>query len=482
MKIKKEIFNKTNLLYIIGIIIFSILFAIPSIKYMLVNKTVLNFKNEFCFLLDNSNRIVQTFIYAVILMGFLTFYYFIIKNRNKIFKNIKQVFTLIFIVSSIFIFTIPFMSSDVFYYLGIGRLNSQYGQNPYYVTMKQYVENENLNIDNDTVMQEGYNSYWADTTVVYGPIWTLICSFISMLSLGNINFGLLLFKIANLLAHMICTYLIYKISKKKIFALLYGLNPFILIEGLVNVHNDIFVILFILLAFYQLIKKKNLLFSIASLAIATDIKYFAVLLLPFFVIYYYRNEKLLKRTLMCMVNGMIFALIVAIPYLLYIQDMQVFMGINTQRGKITKGLYLFISQYFTYPQDLCNMLSNFALYVFVLAYLYKCLNLLLNSKIIFRNEMQHLYLFILAFLFLLITNFQPWYLIWLSPFVIWQKSKNIKLIIQMQILTLFSNMVFLIYSENYVYGVPFFVTFVVGTLICMLYNKKEKIIYVKEGK
>ena len=33
--------------------------------------------------------------------------------------------------------------------------------------------------------------------------------------------------------------LIYKITKKDLFVLLYGLNPFVLFEALVNVHNDI---------------------------------------------------------------------------------------------------------------------------------------------------------------------------------------------------------------------------------------------------
>ena len=43
-------------------------------------------------------------------------------------------------------------------------------------------------------------------------------------------------------------YLLYKISNKKIFSLLYGINPFILIEAIAHVHNDIFIIFFTLLA------------------------------------------------------------------------------------------------------------------------------------------------------------------------------------------------------------------------------------------
>ena len=112
-------------------------------------------------------------------------------------------------------------------------------------------------------------------------------------------------------------------------------------------------------------------------------------------------------------------------------------------------------------------------------YFYKSVKLLFQTEIKFSKEMKNLYWFILTFLWLLISNFQPWYFMWLTPFMFWQNGKNIKLIVQMQILTLVADMVFLAYSEYYIYGVPFFVVFLVGTLVCMLQNKKEKMIYIR---
>lgn len=466
-------------IYLIVFAIFSFLFITPSIIYMAKNKTVLNFDNEFCFLLNNSNRLFQAFIYTIIILGMIGIYYIIIKKRNKIFKNIKQVYITISIISLIFVFTIPFWCSDVFYYLGVGRLEAEYHQNPYYITMKEYVDSNNVNINNDTVMQKGYNNYWSETTVVYGPIWTIICSIIAKLSLGNIDFGLFIFKLCNVLAHMLNCYLIYKISNKKIFTIAYGLNPFILVEGIANVHNDMFVILFILIALYQLLKKKNITLSILSLAMATDIKYFAVLLLPFIVIYFYKDKKIKYRILKCIQYGTVFGIFMLIPYILYINDLQVFKGMSDQQGKIAKGLYLFISQYFTNPSNLVNIISKTMLYMFIIVYTYICTMLLIKPKIKFNIEMKKFFYILLAFIFLLITNFQPWYLIWLSPFILWQKAKNMKLIIQMQLITLIANIVFLIYSENFVYGVPFFMIFVTGTLICIIKNKKERKIYIK---
>lgn len=459
--------------------IFAIGFAFPSVKYWLQERTVLHFTEEFKFLLVEGDGLYQTLFFAFLLLGFVISYGVLIKNRSRIFKREKQIFGFILGTSAIFVLVVPFMSSDVFYYLGIGRLNSQYGQNPYYVTMKDYVEQGNVDLEQDTVMQKGYNNYWSGTTVVYGPVWTMICSVISAMSFGNVDVGLFLFKVMNLLVHLLSCWVIYKMTKKSVFVLLYGLNPFVLIEGIGNVHNDMFVVLFLLLAFYMVLKKKNLVLSVFFLALATDIKYFAILVLPLVVIYFYRNEKIARRIVKCIEYGGLYSVFVIIPYVLYFQDFQVFMGLRTQREQIVKGFYFFVMQYFTNPEGLHELLAETIFYLFVVMYFCYSVCLLCQKKIVWRKEVKELYGFILGFLFLLITNFQPWYFMWLTPFLFWQNSRNIKLIVQMQILTLVANMVFLVYSEYYVYGVPYFVVLIVGILVCMVKNKKEKVVYVR---
>ena len=467
----------------IAMIVISIFFVMPSVLYIFKNGTVFNFNGnlEFCFLLTNNiDRLYQAIVYFVVLLMYVIFYSLIIKNYKKIFKEEKKVYKFVFIISLIFVLMIPFWSSDVFYYLGIGRLSSKYHQNPYYVDMKSYIDNNEINIQNDTVIQKGYKNYWSETTVVYGAFWTLICSIISFLSFGNLDFGLLIFKIINLMVHIGNCVLLYKISKKKIFSLIYGLNPFVLIEGIGNVHNDIFIILFMLLSIYALIKKKNIIISLLFLALATDIKYFSVLLLPLIVIYYAKDQKLKKRIICCVLYGGLFFIFAIIPYILYIRDINVFLGLIEQRSRIAKGLYLVITQYFHNLEYLVDFIKTLVLEIFVVIYIFECFTLLFAKKVKFYKGIRKIYLFIIAFLFLIITNFQPWYFMWLIPFIIWQKSDNIRLIIQMQIMTLFANIVFLIYSENYIYGVPFFGILIIGILSCMLYNKKRKIILLKK--
>ena len=174
---RKRIDDFLNNSYIIKslFIISCILFVLPSLIYLFNNKTIYGFDKWFCFFMNDSNRNFQTMIYILILTIMTVLYFIIIKKNNEFFKGIKDILIYVLIASCVFIFSINFTSSDVFYYLGIGRLDSKYGQNPYYTTIKEYVDSNSVD-ESDTVLMQGYLNDWADTTVVYGSIWTLICN------------------------------------------------------------------------------------------------------------------------------------------------------------------------------------------------------------------------------------------------------------------------------------------------------------------
>ena len=487
MKEKLEKINKPILLKIV-FIISSFLFIVPSLKYFIENKTVYKFEQWFKFLLDDSNRMNQTILYVIVLSIITLFYILIIKNRNKLFKNFKSIIKYIAVVGCIYVFTIPFVCSDVFYYLGVGRIDSRYGQNPYYVTIKEYVDtgDNNQYLAQDTVLAQGYINDWSDTTVVYGPVWQLICKVIAIFSFGNINIGLLVFKIVNLLIHLVNCYLIYKVTGKKIFALIYGLNPFVLIEGIVCVHNDIFIVLFILLSLYFLLKKKNLLLSVIFLALCTGIKYFSILLLPFIIIYHFRKEKPLSRLFNCIKYGIIFAVTLLIPYLIYAQDLSILAGMGAQQEKVAKSIYIPISEYFSSSISI-GKLSTLLLSIFVIIYFFTCITLLFKKKILFRDMIQIYTIFLLVFLFALITQFQPWYLMWLMPVIMWHNPNNLKVLSLIGIIAEFSNSVFLLNGEGFINGTPFISIMFIGILLCALIieknSKKRKLnCYIKNLK
>lgn len=474
---RKQLNKKTNKLVKFIFITASILFAIPSIIYFIQKKTVLQFEPYFQFLYDAQvSRATQTILYIVILAILAVAYFAIVKRRKEIFKNIKEVFIFIAIISLIFVAVLPFTSSDIFYYLSVGRIDSKYHQNPYYTTIKEFVEQgENSKyLQTDKVLEQGYNNYWADTTVVYGPVWQLVCKLVAGVSFGNIDFALLIFKLLNVFVHLCNCYLIYKISHKKIFTLLYGLNPLVLIEGIACVHNDIFVVLFMLLALYFLTQKKNLVSTVVFLAISTAIKYFAIILLPFVIIYYFKEEKPLKRFEKCIQYGLIFLIVFAIPYIFFVRDAQVLSGLFVQQEKLAKSFYIILNEYFKGPDISATTVNHILLGAFTIIYFFTCIVLLNKKEIFLRNEMKKANYFVMAFLFLLITNFQPWYVIWLFPLLMWQSSENIKWIPQIAIITEFANSIFLTYGEGWQNGVPFTFILIVGSLGIWIINQKTK--------
>ncbi len=409
-------------------------------------------------------------------------YYLIIKNKDKIFKNTNQIFKYIAIISLIFVIVIPFWCSDVFYYLGIGRLYSEYEKNPYYTTIKEYVDShKSVDLEKDTVLKQGYNNVWSKTTVVYGPIWTSICGGIAKLSFGNIDFGLLVFKLINALVHVLNCYMIYKIWNKKTFTLMYGLNPFVLIEGISNVHNDMFVLLFILVATYMLVKKKNIWATVVFLSLAAAIKYFAILLLPIFVLYYYKDKKLHKRMLLGGVCILFFVALVLIFYLPFVEDFEVFKGMQTQQGKLAKSMYVAIRLIFPNYATVPGKVNRILILTFIILYFIKCLNLLIKKEIKIEKEMREHTIYLMIFLFLLITNFQPWYLIWLFYCIFWQKKENVFYLINLCLSTLFANCVFLLNSEAWTYGGTFFGIILVSIIGLKLLgdNKKIRSLYGK---
>ena len=321
-------------------IILSIFFIAPSIIYLLRNGTILGFENYYNFFInDGHNKTFSSITYLCFFIALMAIYLYFINNKDS-FKNIKHVLLYAGGISIIFIFMLPWNSSDIFYYMGVGELNSVYGQNPYYVTIKDYCQNNPEVTNQDSIMKQGNMNFWANTTVVYGPIAQLLFSSITKISFKNVDICILLFKIFNLIIHILNCYIIYKITKKIKFSIIYGLNPYIMLEFMGMVHNDIIVVFFVLMSLYFLLKKKMLLPSVTFLAIATGIKYFTVLLLPVVVLYYYKDEKkLLKRIAMCILNGILFIFIILLEYMLYFKDITIFTAMMVQTERYCKSIY-----------------------------------------------------------------------------------------------------------------------------------------------
>lgn len=143
-----------NKLIKIFFVILSIALVIPSLIYIIKNGTVSGFDTYFNFFIgDTINKKISTIVYLILFIS-ITILYFRIIKKDFIFKDIKGVLKYVTLAGSVFVIMLPWTSSDIFYYMGVGELDSVYKQNPYYISMQEYSMNEPQAIENDEIFKQ----------------------------------------------------------------------------------------------------------------------------------------------------------------------------------------------------------------------------------------------------------------------------------------------------------------------------------------
>ena len=172
---------------IILFFITSIVFALPSMVYWLQNKTIYKFYFVWTYLFKmpktSNERMINAILFFALFTILFLIYVLIAKKYKQIFKTKRQILISIIVVSILFAIVIPYTSTDVYSYIANGWSASHYGENPYYVSTGEIVDATG---QNEPMFNKVANC-WKYETVVYGPLWTLICTGLSFLSFGNID-------------------------------------------------------------------------------------------------------------------------------------------------------------------------------------------------------------------------------------------------------------------------------------------------------
>ena len=301
--------NKKARIFLLLYIVFSIAYILPSVYFYNKYHSLTPLWNVICehyFFIDTDNyEPIQAIIYFAIISGLTVCYAAILKYFKDIFTKKDHVFAFILLVQIIFSVGIAVNSSDINCYLGTGRLFEKYHQNPYYTTMRAYknyaIHNGFLHtLSDDTVFQEGYENVWAGTRISYGPVHLLIYSFITRLSNGDFNKAIFITKCLLIVANYIICKIIYKLFNNNVFySLLYALNPFVLITTVVNMHNDTFFLLFLLLAVYSIVKENKVMKSLLFLSLSVNIKFVSILFAPCIAIHSCKDMKMSDKLTYC---------------------------------------------------------------------------------------------------------------------------------------------------------------------------------------
>lgn len=450
--------------------------AIPSCMYIIKGNSIINLTSSFSFFINPSNKIltpqkiIETAIFIGLWIGIGACYIYFVRKSDKLFKTWKSVIMIIIIIAIIFTIILPMTSTDIFYYIGTGWSEAHYKINPYYTSVDDLIiQNEQASTD---VMLLKMKGIWSNQKIVYGPIWPLVCKILSMCSNGKLAVALVIYKLFNLILHFINSYIVYKMTgKSKKYTLMYALNPLVLFECLSNVHNEMLLIFFIILAMYYLISKKQILPAMIFLACGAAVKYVAILLAPFFVLYYYRKEKVQKKIVYSLLYGVIFLAMLFICYMPYMQDFKVLNGILDQQEKFANSLFTSIA---IQNMELAEKVSVGFMMAYIAIYIIEITKMLCSKKEYTWEEMMQKYnTLLLLFIFGTITNLQPWYIIWILPTFFWQEEKTCDILQKLTIISIIATSVYFLFLEHYFYGQFYSYVLAILTLVLVVIQKKK---------
>jgi hypothetical protein len=286
-------------------------------------------------------------------------------------------------------------------------------------------------------------------TSFYGSCWlfTILSSFptyliVSLFKASDLFLNLIL-KVPIIIGDLIVGVVLFKFTKSKLVTALWLLNPFVIFVSAIQGQFDVLPTLFVLLATYFLLQRKNLA-SAVSLAIGIGFKIFPVFLLPFFIIFSLKNCGR-KATLKYVI---VLAAVVAVlfaPFFLPQNFKYLYEGLSDlpQRSVAYVGSSVSYIEYLTLH---LHLFSNYNfLYVFIPLYL----ALLFVSRKFVKdfNTLNLSIIVVLLLLFVTYNTMHPQFLMWILPFLFieYERNKKVPLVL---VSALFIWMLVWIFSWN----------------------------------
>ena len=180
------------------------------------------------------------------------------------------------------LFAIPNLSDDFYRFIWDGRLLND-GINPFSQLPSYYIENSQYSVPGitkelyDHLNSPGYFS-------IYPPLNQVIFWFSALVSGNSMVGALISMRLFLLAAEIGNIWLFPKVlatfNLQRKYAVLYTLNPLVIIEGVGNLHFEVMMLFFILLSLWWL-KKNQLTLSAVAIALAVGTKLIPLIFLPF---------------------------------------------------------------------------------------------------------------------------------------------------------------------------------------------------------
>lgn len=188
----------------------------------------------------------------------------------------------------------PFYT-DVYSYISYGRIPAYYGGNPYFDIPQQFPD----------VFVQYISRWWRYNAALYGPVWLELSMLLTWAveALGGApGLYVLAYKLLASGAHLASVALLHGVVRRRypgretLAAITYAWNPLSLAETAWNAHNDVAMLVFVLLAFW-LYERGRPVGGLVALVVSALVKWVSLLVLPLYVLLWMREAPSVRRAL-----------------------------------------------------------------------------------------------------------------------------------------------------------------------------------------
>lgn len=245
------------LILIIFLTIYSYALVDPNITF--INHPLWTHFRNFMVILGYYHRLTSALIFIFLITGLFVLHLLI--GQTQI--NPLKIACAIGLVT---LFSYPFLSHDFFNYLFDAKILTFYHKNPYFFKA--------LDFSTDSWLRF---MHWTHRTYPYGPVFLALSAIPSFLSFGKLVLSFFFFKSMYLIFYLLSVMLLARMNNK--WALIYATHPMIIVEGLINSHNDFIALSLAAIGIYFFMKRKKSLIGLIIMLFSSGIKYITAPLL-----------------------------------------------------------------------------------------------------------------------------------------------------------------------------------------------------------
>ena len=263
---------------------------------------------------------------------------------------------------------------------------------------------------------------WSELASPYGPLWSLISGPPTLLA-GDVVSGLYAFKIMGAISHLASAALIWQIVRRSapgqqaLATLLFAWNPFVLLRVVGNGHNDLWMMLPVLIALWC-VQRGWWVLAVEALTLSVLVKFASALLGPALLLYIWTHAEGDRRTRAWLLvrAGAAAAVTVALAYAPFFDGLATFEGVRYQTALTITSTPLLIELWLHWlalldwadPVRAAEDARLFARLVFLAIYP----ALVWDSRRDFGRLVTLSFTILFLYLLVAASWYRPWYMLW----------------------------------------------------------------------